>query len=224
MKWTLLYFDDQIQNIECFEEFLSPDFNVIGTNDVKKFPEMLQNNYPHIILMDVHMPEMDGHVLYEKITSHPLYNECPIVFISGDQSDETKIKSLSGGAIDFLPRDISSEEILIRLKNKVKFFLERSTVLGLGNLEIDFRNMLVNVAGKDVDLTILELRMLSNILRHFPEFLTRSELIQKVWGNDSVKPGTINTHLTNLKPKIENWDYQIKVRDENVTLHKKEND
>ena len=222
MKWTLIYFDDQIQNIECMKELLAEDFNVVGSHDVTKFPQVLEENNPHIILLDVHMPVMDGHALYQKITNHPLYNDCPIIFISGDQSDENKIKSLTGGAVDFLSRDLMSEELIARLKNKVKFFVDRSTSLSLGNLMVDVRSMKATIDDKVLDLTLLELRMLSSILRYFPKTLSRSEMIQKVWDGTTVKPGTVNTHLTNLKPKIEKWDHQIKVREENILVQKKE--
>lgn len=222
MKWTLIYFDDQIPNIECFSELLSENFDVIGCPDATAFSQMLQDYYPHAILLDVHMPVIDGHSLYKKISEHPVYNGCPVIFISGDQSDENKIKSYEGGGVDFLPRDIKAEEIVARLTSKIKFFLDRSTKLELGNLEIDLATMRAIINGKNLDLTLLELRMLSHILRNYPQNLTRQQLILKVWGNDSVKPGTVNTHLTNLKPKIEAWDHQIKVRDDGILVVKKE--
>ncbi len=222
MKWTLLYFDDQIQNIEAFKEFLSEKFNVIGCNDATHFGSMLEENNPHIILLDVHMPILDGYALYKSISEHPLYNGCPVIFISGDQSDENKLRSFEKGGIDFLPRDLKIEEIAIRLVNKAKLFSQMSTSLELGNLTVDVKSMKSTIAGKNVDLTLLELRMLSNILRSYPQTLTRAELIQKVWGNNSVKVGTINTHLTNLKPKIEGWNHQIKVREENIIVQKKD--
>lgn len=222
MKWTLVYFDDQIQNIECMKELLAPEFDVIGSHDAMVFPTILEENNPHIILLDVHMPILDGHALYKKITEHPLYNGCPVIFISGDQSDENKIKSLAGGGIDFLSRDLKTEELVARLKNKIKFFLDRSTELSLGNLEVDVMSMRASIDSKTLDLTLLELRMLSSLLRHYPQTLTRSDLIRKVWGRDSVKPGTVNTHLTNLKPKIEAWDHQIKVREENILIQLKD--
>jgi two-component system OmpR family response regulator len=221
MKWTLVYFDDQVQNIEAFKELLSEKFEVIGCNDVTSFPRILEEYNPHAFLLDVHMPIMDGHTLYKNISEHPLYNGCPVIFISGDQSDENRLKSYNEGAVDFLPRDIKTEEIILRLTNKIKFYLQMSTSLELGNMNIDVRTMKSEIAGKNIDLTLLELRMLSHIMRTFPGSLTRTELIEKVWGTTSVKPGTINTHLTNLKPKIESWSHLIKVRDENVLVQKK---
>jgi DNA-binding response OmpR family regulator len=222
MKWTVLYFDDQVPNIEAFTEVLSENFNVIGCSDATAFPQMLENYHPHAILLDVHMPILDGHALYKKISQHPLYNGCPVIFISGDQSDENKIKSYEGGGIDFLPRDLTIEEISVRLTNKIKFYLQMSTSLELGNLQMDVKSMKATIDFKNVDLTLLELRLLSHIIRAYPQSLSRIDLIQRVWGNDSVKPGTINTHLTNLKPKIETWDHLIKVREDNIIILKKE--
>ncbi len=221
MKWNLLYFDDQIQNIEAFKELLAENFNVVGCSDATRFASMLEENNPHTILLDVHMPILDGHALYKSITENSFYNGCPIIFISGDQSDENKLRSYSKGGIDFLARDLKVEEIVVRIVNKVKMFLQMSNSLELGNLTIDVKSMSSSIAGKNIDLTLLELRMLSNIVRSFPQTLTRTELIQKVWGTDSVKVGTINTHLTNLKPKIEGWNHHIKVRDENIIVQKK---
>ena len=202
MKWTLVYFDDQIQNIEVWKDLLEDNFNVIGCNDAMKYPTVVKENHPHAFLLDVHMPAMDGHTLYKKITEHPLYNGCPIFFISGDVSDENKIRSYESGAVDFLPRDLPVQEIILRISNKVKFYLQTSTVLELGNLRIDVQSLRTTINNVSVDLTLLEMRLLGIFLRAFPQAITRTEVIRKIWGDEAVKPGTINTHVTNLRPKI----------------------
>lgn len=220
MKWTLVYFDDQIQNIECYRELLSEQFNVIGCYDGTAFPAILQANNPHAILLDVHMPVLDGHSLYKKIIEHPLYNGCPVIFISGDQSDENKLKSYAEGGIDFLPRDLNPEEVIVRLSNKIKYYLSRVNHFELGTLKVDMEMMRATLNDKQVEITLFELRVLNSILRPYPESITRAELVMKVWGNDSVKLGTINTHLSNLKNKLRHWDYEIKIRDENILIKK----
>lgn len=218
MKWTLIYIDDQLENIECFSELLSHKFNVLGTTNVNDYDSLLTNNFPHAIMLDVHMPQKNGYELYQDIIDHPLYNNCPIFFISGDPSDEIKIRSFQEGAVDFLPRDITCEEMVVRLANKINVYLQVSTKLKVGNLSLDFETFKAQINGKNVELTLLEFRLLGNILRAFPYKLSRQELILKVWGNASIKPGTVNTHITNLKPKIAKWDYQIKVREDFVLL------
>lgn len=219
MKWNLALFDDQDYNLEIYMDILSPHFNVIVTNNPNDYKKILEDNNIHVFVLDVHMPKMSGYELYEKIVENPLYNGCPIIFISGDDSDETLIKSLDRGGVDFIRKGTSSEEFVLRIKNKVNLFLRATTVLELGSLYLNFKEMRAMLNGKDLELTLLELRLLSHVIRTHPKNLTRAELIQRIWGEAaSVKPGTINTHFTNLKPKIEGWDFQIKIRGENIVV------
>ena len=221
MKWNLALFDDQDFNLEVMMDIFSPYFNVIVSSNPGDYKKILEENNIHVFLLDVHMPKMSGYELYERIVEHPLYSGCPIIFISGDESDKTLIQSLDRGGVDFIRKGTSAEEFILRIKNKVNLFLRATTVLELGSLYLNFKEMRATLNGKDLDLTLLELRMLSYILRAHPKNLTRSELIQKIWGEaTSVKPGTINAHFTNLKPKIEGWDYQIKIRGENIVVSK----
>lgn len=220
MKWTLIYFDDQYQNIEALKELLDEKFNVVGCTDATLFTGMLQVHNPAAILIDVHMPVLNGHELHKKIVEYPTYNNCPIFFISGDQSDENKIKSYSEGGVDFLGREIRPEELIARITNKVKYFLSMSTKLELGNLSVDFESMRAFVNGKQVELTLLEFRLLSHILRIHPEPILTADIILKVWGDSNVKPGTLNTHFTNLKSKIPDWDHSMKVRKDQICIQK----
>ncbi len=221
MKLTLVYFDDQIQNIDMWKELLEDEFHVIGCNDALSYPLILKDNHPHAFLLDVHMPVMDGHMLYKKITEHPLYNGCPVFFISGDISDENKIRSYESGAVDFLSRGLSVEEISLRLSNKIKFYLHSSTMLELGNLRIDVQSLRTTINSVTIDLTLLEMRLLGIFLRAFPQAITRTEVIRKIWGDEAVKPGTINTHVTNLRPKIEQWSHGIKIREDQILIQPK---
>jgi DNA-binding response OmpR family regulator len=222
VKWSLVYFDDQIQNIECFKDILSDEFEVYGSHDPGNLNKILMECHPHAFLLDVHMPLMDGFSLYRKIIDHPLYNGCPIFFISGDHSDENKIRSFENGGIDFLTRDLGIEELVLRISNKIKFYLQMSTRLELGNLSMNMEQMKVTIDHSAVELTLLEMRMLSTMLRAFPEVITRTGLIKQIWGDEMIKPTTINTHITNMRPKIEAWSYAIKLKGDEIYLQEKD--
>jgi DNA-binding response OmpR family regulator len=222
MKWTVLYFDDQIQNIEVYKELLEDEFELIGCNDALRYDSLLLEHNPHAIMLDVHMPELDGHELYKKIISHPRYNDCPIFFISGDISDENKVRSYKSGGIDFLSRDIRSDELILRLGSRIRLNQQTTPRLGLGNLLLDMESLELIIGHEIQNTTMLEMRILGVLLRTFPAILTRTAMIKKIWGEESVKPGTVNTHLTNLKPKIEKWDHQIKIKDDQILILKKD--
>ncbi len=222
MKWTVLYFDDQIQNIEVYKELLEEEFEVIGCNDALRYDSLLLENNPHAILLDVHMPILDGHELYKKIIAHPRYNDCPVFFISGDISDENIVRSYKSGGIDFLSRDMRSDELILRLSSRIKLNQKMSTRLGLGNLFLDMESLELTIGNEVQSITMLEMRILGVLLRSFPAILSRSNMIKKIWGEEIVKPGTVNTHLTNLKPKIERWDHQIRIKDDQILILKKD--
>jgi DNA-binding response OmpR family regulator len=218
MKWKLVYFDDQSLSIECYQEFLKEQFDVLGIMDPMAYSDVIKNHSPHIFLIDVHMPLINGHELAERILEHPLYNSCPIIFISADETHENKIQSFQKGGVDFISRSLDPQEIKLRLINKVKFFVEQSGYFQLGNLHLQMKILLVSINNKPIDLTLIEFRLLGHILRAYPQVLTRGDLLEKVWEDELVRPGTINTHLTNLKSKIAKWNYLIKVREENVLV------
>ena len=224
MKWTLIYFDDQPHNIQCMTDFLSDKFEVVGSTDPTTYAAILNKHQPHAFLLDVHMPVMDGYDLYQKIVEHPGYNGCPIIFISGDLSDENRMKSHDKGAIDFLPRSLKPEEIATRVVSKVKLHMQTSLKLTVGNLTMDLESLKVYINGHIIDLTLLEMRILGTLLRSYPTNITRGELLQKIWGEENIKPGTINTHITNLKPKIKDWEYSIKSKSEKILIQLKDKD
>jgi DNA-binding response OmpR family regulator len=213
MKLNLVYFDDQLQNIECYEEILSDSFKVIGSTDPRSYKNHLLAPRPHAIMIDVHMPIMNGFELYSLISSDPEFNGCPIFFISSDLSDETKMKSHDKGAVDFLSRSYSEEEIKIRILSRTKMFLQRTNVLTLGNLIIDVANLKTYINSTQLDLTLLEMRLLCSILRAGPGPVSRNDLIKMIWQEEAVKPGTVSTHITNLKIKIGKWDHILKIKD-----------
>ncbi|HXH76692.1 MAG TPA: response regulator [Bacteriovoracaceae bacterium] len=218
MKWNLVYFDDQKANIDCYQILLNANFNVIGCQDVNSYSHMVDKHKPHAYLLDVHMPQMDGYTLYNNIIAHPGYNGCPIVFISSDLSDSTKLKSYEKGAVDFLDRAMNANEIEARLSSKVKLYLKTSSKLSLGNLVIDFESLKVFVDAEAVELTLFELRIISCILRNIPHPLTRQQLLTRIMGDHASKPGTINTHLTSMKSKLSGWDYILQMRQENIEI------
>lgn len=217
-KWTLLYFDDQLENIECMKEILSDKFDVIGTSDLNSYSKLMEEHRPQAFLLDVHMPQMDGYTLYSKIQEHPLYNGCPIIFISGDQSMESRLKSQDMGAIDYIPRELRVEELIVRLINKIKLHQQTALRLEVGNLMIDLETFKVSLDDENIDLTLLEMRILGVLFRSFPTKVSRTELIEKIWGNAPVKQGTVDTHITTMRPKLKNWDHTIKVREDNILI------
>ena len=211
MKFNLVYFDDQIENIEAYKMMLKDSFIIEGYTDTSCFQDVLNKHKPHAILLDLHMPQQNGFVLYDMIINSDAYNGCPIFFISGDVSDESRIKSIETGAIDFFDRQITGPELKLRLQSKIKIFLQGSTIIDVGNLQLDSNKFTVSVKGKSVDLTMIETRILFCVIKAMPQPIDKDELLGMIW-NDSNNKSKINVHLSNMKLKLWNWDHEIKIK------------
>jgi DNA-binding response OmpR family regulator len=222
MKWNIVYFDDDAFNIDAYKLMLQEKFNIIGFQDGNQHPKVMEEVFPHAFLIDVHMPLIDGFSLYKKIIAHPRYNGCPIFFISGDQSDLNKIRSYEQGGIDFFPRTISEEEMVLRLNNKIQLFLRMGSIIELGNLKIDSQTFKVFINNQLIDLTLIEMRILSLLLRTFPEAASKKHILKQIWGDDGVKQGTMSTHLTNLRSKVGDWTHTIKLKEDFISIQKED--
>lgn len=217
MKFQLFYFDDQIQNIEVYQTMLKDSFEITGIVDGTKYEEAMNLKRPHGIMLDLHMPIMDGITLYEKIVKSPNYNGCPIFFISGDLSDESRIRTIETGAIDFFNRQITEEELRLRLISKIKIFLKGASSLEIGNLRFDSNLFLTYVNNKPINLTLVEMRILSCVMRAMPDPVNKAELLEKIWV-DNPKQGKIHVHLSNMKMKLWDWTHEMRIRDNFISI------
>lgn len=226
MLENLAYIDDNQNNLDCIGLILDREFDVKTYIDPFIFLDEYTQQPFNSILVDIHMPKMDGFDLYEKIICHPRYNGCPIFFISSDDTDEVRIKSFSLGAVDFLNRHMTAAEMLTRVKSKISFFQKNRSVLEFGNLKVDLTLLKAFVAEKELKLTFIEFKLLSAILKRYPETSFKEDIIDKVWSHsDLVLDATYYTHVSNLNGKLEHWDYEIITsRNRGTVILKKESE
>ena len=225
MKAEIAYIDDSAINLDCVGLILEQDFSVKTFQSPEKFIATYgQPSSYSAILIDIHMPSMDGFSLYEKIVEHTNYNNCPIFFISSDDSDLARINSYSLGAIDFLNRTMNPEEMLVRVKSKLAFYQKHRSVIEFTNLKLNLTILKAYLNNVELPLTFIEFKLLALFLRIFPEIISKPQMIEEVWRTDHVLDATIYTHVSNLNSKLDDWDYEIKgVKFKGFQLAKKEN-
>jgi DNA-binding response OmpR family regulator len=211
LKSEVGYLDDSAFNLECIELVLRDDFNVIPFTQPELFLGSLLSHSYSAILLDVNMPIMDGFEVFEKILQHPSYNGCPILFLSSDLSAENRIKSFTLGAVDYMGRDISPEEMLLRVKSKIQFFKKHRSIIEFGPLKVNLTLLKAQLNGQDVPLTFIELKILCKVLRAYPEPVPRDMLIDNVWRGAHVLDATIHTHVFNLNSKLASFDHEIQM-------------
>ena len=109
--------DDLEENLELYKDVLEADFKLKLIQQPLKLFEYLNDSKTDLLLLDFHLPNIDGFELFRKIRK--THKKLPIIFITGDPSEETMINALNLGAVDFLRKPVSIPELVARIKNKI---------------------------------------------------------------------------------------------------------
>ncbi len=222
MKAEIAYIDDNQLNLDCMSLYLGEEFNVHSFLNGHDFLVTYDSSSYTAIILDIHMPIINGFSLYEKIIAHPHYNGCPIFFFSSDESDEARLRSFHLGAVDFLSRTIKAEEMLIRLKSRIQFYEKHRSIVEFTNIRVNLTLLKAFLNDRELPLTFIEFKILCLMLRSYPEGISKELLIHEVWRAEHVLDATIYTHLSNLNNKLQDWDYEISgLKSKGVQLTKK---
>ena len=221
MKLKLIYIDDSNSNIESLKLILEDELTVVGASDQLEFASLLKDHSPHAILLDFHMPVMNGFELYEKIAIDKNYNGCPVLFISGEIQNESTLKAIKLGGMDFFSRSLPPQEIKFRLLSRMRLYLQSAAVLTFDNLCLDKNTFALTIGTDLIDLTLIELRVLSFILRSQPGPISKGQLVKTIWGESSIQNlGKLSVHVSHMNTKLAAWKHEIKMREDLILISK----
>jgi DNA-binding response OmpR family regulator len=168
----------------------------------------LQAAPPSLLLLDLGLPDEDGFRLVEDLQQNTELRDVPVVFITGRAEVASKVAAFSLGAEDYIVKPFDALEVKARLEAKLKK-LERKheleSVLVRGGLVIDLRKQRVQAGPehKTVKLTPKEFLLLVQLARHPDVVLSRSALLDAVWGTGAdVIDRTVDTHVSSLRRKL----------------------
>ena len=116
----VMVIDDDEINIKAVSNMLQDVFDVISANSAKKAFVELENRQPQLILLDVHMPEMDGHEFIKILKEDDKYTDIPVIFLTSDEDLQTEVKGFDEGAIDFIRKPMRKEIAVPRIQRIVE--------------------------------------------------------------------------------------------------------
>ncbi|HTU78658.1 MAG TPA: response regulator [Solirubrobacteraceae bacterium] len=116
----ILAVDDEESNLLLLRVLLhrAGYTNVKGTTDPSEVPELFVKNHPSLVILDLHMPEMDGFELIERLAAMADERRTtPFLVVTADVTEETRRSAISAGASDFLTKPLDRTELLVRVRN-----------------------------------------------------------------------------------------------------------
>jgi two-component system alkaline phosphatase synthesis response regulator PhoP len=202
----ILLVDDEPDILEIL------DYNISGegyqVKRAKNGLEALEKAHkwkPHLILLDVMMPEMDGIEACEQLRKNTSLSEVVIVFLTARSEDYSQVAGLEAGADDYITKPIKPKVLLSKIKAILRRFKGASSTSSfeVGDLVVNREEYVVTYKGLELNLPRKEFELLSLLASKPQKVFERGEILDRVWGNEVVVGGrTIDVHIRKLREKI----------------------
>lgn len=158
-----------------------------------------------LIVLDIGLPDMDGFEVLEQIRGQG--TTLPIIVLTARSSVEDTVSGLEQGADDYMSKPFRFEELLARIRLRLKTANSEDPTnmvqINVGGLHLDLRTRCATIDGEPVELSAREFTMLQAFMEHPDQVLSRSQLLDMVWGYD-FDPGSnvVDVYVRYLRRKI----------------------
>jgi two-component system KDP operon response regulator KdpE len=203
-KAEILIIDDEPQIRKMLEITLQTNGYLLKSAvSAKEGLIMAANHPPELILLDLGLPDENGHVVLQKLRQ---WYTNPVIILSVQKNEEDIIKALDNGANDYLSKPFRTGELLARIRSALRDSIsdEGDTTLNFQNLQINLSARTVKKNNQLVKLTSTEYNLLTILIKNEGKVLTHQYLLRAIWG-----PGFINqsqylrVFMAQVRKKIE---------------------
>ena len=158
-----------------------------------------------LIILDIMLPKMNGFEVCKRLRQSGITT--PVLILTAKSQEVDKVLGLEIGADDYVTKPFSPRELIARVNAIIRRTKQTQQPIELyhfGDVEIDFKKYEAKKRGQPISLTALEFTLLNFLIKHEDQVLSRNSILDNVWGNTVyVYPRTVDTHIANLRKKIE---------------------
>ncbi|MBC2858484.1 response regulator transcription factor [Stappia sp. 28M-7] len=165
--------------------------------------EKVETEQPDLILLDLGLPDIQGHDLLARWRNDLL--ELPIIILSSRTDEAGIVKALELGADDYVTKPFGTRELVARIRVALRHRLQQQgerPIFQTGDLSVDLVKRIVKVADKEVKLSPKEYDILRILVQHAGKVITHRHLLEQVWGG-STDVQYLRVYVRQLRQKIE---------------------
>ena len=204
----ILLVDDEPDILEFMSYNLSNEgYKVFTATDGVEAIEKAKSKSPHLVLLDVMMPNMDGIEACENLRKLPKLGEkIIIVFLTARSEDYTQVAGLEAGADDYITKPIKVKILISKVKSLLRRIQDgvfSDNLIEVGSLVVDREEYKIIYNGYEKILPRKEFELLSLLASKPNKVFKREVILDRVWGNEVIVGGrTIDVHIRKLREKI----------------------
>ncbi len=204
----ILLVDDEPDILEILSYNLSSEgYNVYTANNGAEGVAKAKKKQPHLIILDVMMPEMDGIEACEIIRNTKGLENTIITFLTARGEDYSQVAGFDAGADDYITKPIKPKVLVSKIKGLLRRLKEDDSstedIVKVGNIVINREEYKIVNNGVELVLPRKEFELLSLLTSKPNKVFKREVILDRVWGNEVVVGGrTIDVHIRKLREKI----------------------
>lgn len=208
MKAKILTVDDEPRFVRLIEaNLVAAGYSVFTATRGVQALELIVQNKPDLVLLDVMMPEMDGFEILDRIRE---FSNIPVIMLTAKGEEADRVEGLNRGADDYIVKPFSANELLARVAavlrraHIIQPTSENFQLFSHGDLKIDFAKAEVSVKKHTILLSATEYRLLLQFAHNLGETLTAEHLLKNVWGEEYAEDKEILwVCISRLRQKLE---------------------
>lgn len=199
-----------VEDEPAIQELLSLNISQAGHTPIRALSveiaqDLMREITPDLILLDWMLPGMSGIEFARRLKSDTHTKAIPIIMLTARSDELDKVRGLEVGADDYVTKPFSPRELNARIKAVLRRRAPQMTddPISIGNLHLDPTTHRVTGSGKTIDLGPTEFRLLHFFMTNTERVHTRSQLLDKVWGDHVfVEDRTVDVHIKRLRAAL----------------------
>ena len=180
--------------------------------------EVIEQNKPDLIVLDVMLPDIDGFTVTSRIRQEGI--DAPVLFLTARDDTQDKVMGLTVGGDDYVTKPFSLEEVVARIKailRRTREHEEDDPMIRVGDLEINEDSHDVTRAGQPIGLSPTEYKLLRYLMGNEGRVLSKAQILDHVWQYDwGGDAAIVESYISYLRKKVDG----IKVKDQDGRLRK----
>lgn len=164
--------------------------------------KLVESGQADMVLLDLTLPDIQGESICLEIRkNHP---KLPVIMLTAKDSIADKVKGLELGADDYITKPFVAEELLARIRARLRTTTQQDTTLHISDLELDPKTVEVRRAGRDIALTPQEFKLLEYLMTNKGVVLTRDMILNRIWlYSPDVESRVVDVYMGYLRKKID---------------------
>lgn len=203
--FTIMIIDDneQLQN-EIGNLLTINGYSVLKPKAFDKIPQIVKENSPELILLDINLPNDDGFKICTEIRS---FSKVPIIFITSRNTNIDELMAITLGGDDFITKPYNTQILLARINALIKRAYPNESSLDIiehNGLKLNILTSTIEHNGNSKELTKNELKILYYLLINKEKIVSRAEIMEHLWDSSMfVNDNTLTVNITRIRNKIE---------------------